>query len=108
VFQLKRYKDTTTLLTSEIPTGESKVSRFGVEEYLAGGVLILQLFEEPMMHQIFRVMYVRKMRWMPIPPIKLVYEIQRGEGIVIRGLLPDVLRYIQQGYQYGYYPYTTQ
>mgnify|MGYP001770711363 FL=1 len=110
VFQLKRYKDTTTLLTSEIPTGEAtKVSRFGVEEYLAGGVLILQLFEEPITHQILRVMYIRKMRWMPISPMKLVYEIQRGEGIIIRGTLTDVLRYIQQGmYQYGYYPYVTQ
>lgn len=110
VFQLKRYKDTTTILTSEIPTGEAaKVSRFGVEEYLAGGVLILQLFEDPVTHQIFRVMYIRKMRWTPISPIKLVYEIQEGEGIVVRGTLTDVLRYVQQSmYQYGYYPYTTQ
>ncbi|MGC8571567.1 ATPase domain-containing protein [Caldivirga sp.] len=110
VFQLKRYKDTTTLLTSEIPTGEAtKVSRFGVEEYLAGGVLILQLFEEPITHQILRVMYIRKMRWMPISPMKLVYEIQRGEGIIIRGTLTDVLRYVQQSmYQYSYYPYPTQ
>lgn len=112
VFQLKRYKDTTTILTSEIPTGEAtKISRFGVEEYLAGGVIILQFFEDPVYHQIFRVMYIRKMRWMPISPIKLVYEIQRGEGIIIRGTLTDVVRYIQQGtypYYYYYPTYPTQ
>ena len=107
VFQLKRYKDTTTILTSEIPTGEtSKVSRFGVEEYLAGGVIILQLFEEPITHRILRILYIRKMRWTPIPPTKLVYEIQRGEGIVILGMLSDVIRMINQGaYPYYYYPY---
>jgi len=76
VFNLKKLKDVTTLITSEIPTGETtKISRFGVEEYLASGVIIMHLYEDERTHEIYRVMYIRKMRWMKVQPIKLVFDI---------------------------------
>jgi RecA-superfamily ATPases implicated in signal transduction len=117
VFQLKRLKDVTTIMTSEIPTGEeNKLSRFGVEEYLASGVIMLSLREIAMANSDFgclaRVMFIRKMRWMPIRPIKLIYEIGPS-GIYIIGPLNDenTLNYYRNyycGQQYGqgyyYYP----
>ncbi len=54
VFQLKKLKDVTTIMTSEIPTGEeNKLSRFGVEEYLASGVIMLSLREVSMINSNF-------------------------------------------------------
>ncbi len=93
VFQLKRLKDVTTILTSEIPTGEeSKLSRFGVEEYLAGGVIMLSLKELNLgdsLPCLARIMFIRKMRWMPVRPIKLIYEIMSPYGIFVIGPLND-------------------
>ncbi len=100
VFQLKKFKDVTTVITSEIPTGEEKkISRFGVEEYLASGVIILSL-EEYYGH-LMRVMFIRKMRWTPINPVKLVFEIRYNEGIVVLKRLDEYLRELSQQYQYA-------
>ncbi|BDR93152.1 circadian clock protein KaiC [Vulcanisaeta souniana JCM 11219] len=120
VFQLKRMKDVTTIMTSEIPTGEeNKLSRFGVEEYLASGVIMLSLREVSLLNNDFgclaRVMFIRKMRWMPIRPIKLIYEIGPS-GIYVIGPLNDrnTLDYYRSyycGQQYSqgyYYPQTQQ
>ena len=95
VFQLKKLKDVTTLMTSEIPTGEEKkISRFGVEEYLASGVIVLSL-EEYYGH-LMRVMFIRKMRWTPISPVKLVFEIKYNDGIVVLKKLDEYLSELQQ------------
>ncbi|MFH1056832.1 MAG: ATPase domain-containing protein [Candidatus Micrarchaeota archaeon] len=51
-----RKLDCTALLTSESPTGEMALSRFGVEEFLTDG--ILQLFFTPPN----RALFIRKMR----------------------------------------------
>jgi circadian clock protein KaiC len=102
VFNLKKLKDVTTLITSEIPTGETtKISRFGVEEYLASGVIIMHLYEDERTHEIYRVMYIRKMRWMKVQPIKLAFDIYEPYGILIRGKLSQVLAaQYQPQYQY--------
>ena len=105
VFQLKKLKDVTTIITSEIPTGENKISRFGVEEYLAGGVIVLSL--EEYNNQLYRIMFIRKMRWMPVRPIKLVFDIVPYEGIIVYGTLDQVLRQQQYYSQYSY-PYVIQ
>ncbi len=95
VFQLKKLKDVTTVMTSEIPTGEEKkISRFGVEEYLASGVIVLSL-EEYYGH-LMRVMFIRKMRWTPINPVKLVFEIKYSDGIVVLKKLDEYLSELQQ------------
>ncbi len=98
VFQLKKFKDVTTVLTSEIPTGEEKkISRFGVEEYLASGVIVLTL--EEYYGRLMRVMFIRKMRWTPISPVKLVFEIRYNEGIVVLRKLDEYLQELAK--QYG-------
>ncbi len=98
VFQLKKFKDVTTVLTSEIPTGEEKkISRFGVEEYLASGVIVLTL--EEYFGRLMRVMFIRKMRWTPISPVKLVFEIRYSEGIVVLRRLDEYLQELSR--QYG-------
>jgi len=84
VFQLRKLSNVVTLMTSEIPTGENKISRFGVEEYLAGGVIKLELRE--ICGNVVRVMFIRKMRWTPVRPIKLLYDIYYGYGIYIYDL----------------------
>ena len=91
VFQLRKLSNVVTLLTSEIPTGENKISRFGVEEYLAGGVIKLELRE--VCGNVVRVMFIRKMRWTPVRPIKLLYDIYYGYGIYIYDLYD---RFIKQ------------
>lgn len=74
-------------MTSEIPTGSKKLSRFGVEEFLASGIIVLGM--EEFKGEILRIVYVRKARWAPAKPVKLVFDIEPGRGIVIKGLLKD-------------------
>ncbi|MBP1448746.1 MAG: recombinase RecA [Thermoproteus sp.] len=96
VFQLKKLKDVTTLMTSEIPTGENKISRFGVEEYLASGVIKLELQEYRGF--VFRVMFIRKMRWIPVRPMKLVFEIYPQYGIYVLDRLENFMKSIDSWY----------
>lgn len=96
VFQLRKIKDITTLLTSEIPTGENKISRFGVEEYLASGVIKLELMEYRGF--VFRVMFIRKMRWTAVRPQKLVFEIYPHYGIYILDRLENFMKQIDIWY----------
>ncbi len=74
----------TTIVTSEIPTGTNALSRYGVEEYLADGVIVLKIVKTRDGYK--RVMYIRKMRWTPVQPIELEFEIVSGQGIVIKGV----------------------
>ena len=85
IFALERERRVTTIMTSEIPTGSNKLSRFGVEEFLASGIIVLQLKE--IKGRVHRVMYIRKMRWTPVTPMKLVYRIEAGKGIIVEGPL---------------------
>jgi circadian clock protein KaiC len=96
VFQLRKIKDVTTLMTSEIPTGENKISRFGVEEYLASGVIKLELQEYRGF--VFRVMFIRKIRWTPVRPQKLVFEIYPHYGIYIIDRLENFMKQVDMWY----------
>ncbi|HDD33943.1 MAG TPA: recombinase RecA, partial [Thermofilaceae archaeon] len=89
VFAIERVGSLTTVLTSEIPTGSKQLSRFGVEEFLASGIIVLNIYE--VRGEILRVMYVRKARWAPARPTKFVFDIEPGRGIVIKGLLKDFI-----------------
>ncbi len=108
VFQLRKLKDVTTVMTSEIPTGENKISRFGVEEYLASGVIKLELQEYRGF--VFRVMFIRKMRWTAVRPQKLVFEIYPQYGIYVIDRLENFMKSIDRFYldvtqQYGQQEY---
>ncbi len=73
---------TTTLITSEIPTGSNQLSRFGVEEFLAAGIFVLGLRYAGSRY--VRTIWVRKMRWRPAEPAIYEFEIKPGKGIVVR------------------------
>ena len=90
VFAIERVGELTTILTSEIPTGSTKLSRFGVEEFLASGIVVLSI--EEIEGEIERVMYIRKARWSPVKPSKYIFDIVMGQGIVIRESLSEYLR----------------
>ncbi len=108
VFQLRKLKDVTTVMTSEIPTGENKISRFGVEEYLASGVIKLELFEYKGF--VTRVMFIRKMRWIEVRPQKLYFDIYRYHGMYVYGPLTDFVRSVDQWWhvQKSYYTQYSQ
>lgn len=71
----------TTLMTCDIPTGTTALSRFGYEEYLSSGVIVMGLVR--IGGRIVRTIYVRKMRWSPADSTIYTFEIVRGKGIVI-------------------------
>ncbi|MEM2218014.1 MAG: ATPase domain-containing protein [Thermofilaceae archaeon] len=89
VCALERIGTLTTVMTSEVPTGSKQLSRFGVEEFLASGIIVLGL--EEIKGDVRRVMYVRKARWTPAKPVKLIFDIETGKGIVIRGAYRDFI-----------------
>ncbi len=93
VFAIEKTGELTTIMTSEIPTGSTKLSRFGVEEFLASGIIVLSI--EEIDGEIERVMYIRKARWAPVKPSKYIFEIKTGEGIIIRESLSEYLRRIR-------------
>lgn len=85
IFSIEDKIGTTNLITSEVPTGENSISRFGVEEFLASGIIVLGLAKVG--NQVKRTLYVRKMRWTATNPTYYTFNIERGKGIVITGYL---------------------
>lgn len=90
VFALEKVGELTTVMTSEIPTGSTQLSRFGVEEFLASGIIVLSIQE--INGGIERIMYIRKARWAPVKPSKYVFDILPGRGIVIKASLAEYLK----------------
>lgn len=82
LINIERKIRTTTLVTSEIPTGTSQLSRFGVEEFLATGVLVLGL--KSVGGRYTRTIWIRKMRWSPAEPAMYEFEIVPGKGISVK------------------------
>ena len=75
---------TTNVLTSEIPTHATMaLSRYGVEEFLASGVIVLDL--EKNRDGFTRTLTIPKMRWTDVQPSTYVFEIIQGKGVVIDG-----------------------
>jgi len=83
VITIEKEFRTTTIITSEIPTGSNQISRFGVEEFLAAGVIVLGL--ERRGNKFYRTILIRKMRWRPVHPAIYYYDIVPGRGIVVKG-----------------------
>ncbi|MCC6039595.1 MAG: AAA family ATPase [Thermofilum sp.] len=95
VFAIEKTGELTTIMTSEIPTGSSKLSRFGVEEFLASGIIVLGI--EEIYGNVERVMYIRKARWAPVKPSKYIFDIVSGRGIVIREPLSEYIKRVSRG-----------
>ncbi|MEM3457264.1 MAG: ATPase domain-containing protein, partial [Thermofilum sp.] len=92
---IEKTGELTTIMTSEIPTGSTKLSRFGVEEFLASGIIVLGI--EEIYGNVERVMYIRKARWAPVKPSKYIFDIVSGKGIVIREPLSEYLKRMRRG-----------
>lgn len=77
----------TTLLTCDIPTGSNRLSRFGFEEFLSSGVIVLGVVR---FHgKLLKTIYVRKMRWSQADSAIYIFEIRPREGIIIREPLSE-------------------
>jgi circadian clock protein KaiC len=74
---------TTNLVSSIIDTGSNMISKFGVEEFFASGVIVLWMEREEMVYD--RVMMVRKMRGTPIDLRVRKFTIDSKTGITLYG-----------------------
>lgn len=79
---LEEVCNATTLLITDIPTGSTGLSRFGYEEFLASGVIVMGITR--LNGKLVRTLYVRKMRWSQMDPTIYTFDIQPGFGIVIK------------------------
>ena len=79
----------TTMLTCDIPTGSNRLSRFGFEEFLSSGVIVLGIVR--LRGKLLKTIYVRKMRWSKADSAIYIFEIRPIEGIVIRESLSEQL-----------------
>jgi len=71
----------TTMLTCDIPTGSNRLSRFGFEEFLSSGVIVLGVVR--FYGKLLKTIYVRKMRWSKADSAIYTFEIRPVEGVVI-------------------------
>jgi len=60
LIEIIRKKEITTIITTEVPEGSNATSRFGVEDFLADGIITLYYFREKSKR--YRGIEVRKMR----------------------------------------------
>ena len=87
VLAIERELGCTTLIVSEVPTGSNALSRFGVEEFLASGIITLGLMRRG--SQVYRTLCVRKMRWTAVDPVLYRFKIVKGVGVVVEGPLTE-------------------
>jgi len=81
MFSLEDNIGCTVLVTSPIPVGTKKFSRYGIEEFVVSGVILLNIAKE---EELRRVMFVRKMRETSTPLVKYSFDIMEGRGLVLR------------------------
>jgi len=90
VAAIEKFVGTTTIITSEIPTGSNALSRFGVEEFLSAGIIRLSI--ERMRHRNIRTIMVRKMRWTRVDLTPYVCDIRPIDGLVVGEDLPNFMK----------------
>lgn len=82
IFAIEDNLQCTILITSGIPSGTSALSRYGVEEFVAEGVIVLDFGIRD--SQRVRTLFIRKMRSTPTDLNDHVFEILPHRGIVIK------------------------
>lgn len=82
IFQLEALPNCTTLLTSYIPVGSTKLSCFGIEEFASSGIIHLRLIT--LNNKRVRAIGVRKMRGTRIDLSEYSFEIMPERGLVLR------------------------
>ncbi|RLF09824.1 MAG: recombinase RecA [Thermoprotei archaeon] len=87
VLAIERELGCTTFIVSEVPTGSNSLSRFGVEEFLASGIITLGLLRRG--DHVYRTLCIRKMRWTAVDPVLYKFRVEKGLGIVVEGPIAE-------------------
>ncbi len=82
IFMLETIPTCTTMLTSYVPVGSTKMSHHGIEEFAASGIILLRLVH--LNHNVVRSIRVRKMRGTRIDLTEYSFEILPNRGLVLR------------------------
>jgi circadian clock protein KaiC len=85
IFSIDDNLKCTTLITSGIPSGTSRLSQYEVEEFVVSGIIVIGVSR--IQERRVRTLYVRKMRGTPTDLNDHVFEILPRRGIVIREAL---------------------
>jgi circadian clock protein KaiC len=82
VFAIEEKLKCTTIMTSHIPVGTNQLSQFGVEEFIASGIIVLRMVKPE--NKFVRSIFVRKLRGTKTDLTEYSFEITRGRGLVLR------------------------
>lgn len=85
----------TLVLTCDIPSGSRGLSRYGFEEFLASGIVVMGLMENR--GRLVRTIYVRKMRWSPMDPRVFAFDIRPQEGVVVNKPVEELQQTSEKG-----------
>lgn len=77
--ELIREKGVTCLITTEIPENSQLISRFGIEDFLADGIIVMYYFREGPRR--FRGIEVRKMRGTAHSDLVHLYKLEPDVGV---------------------------
>lgn len=81
LIEIIRAKNITALITTELPEDSSGISRFGIEDFLSDGIIVLYYFREGAKR--YRGLEVRKMRGTNHSSDIHLYKINSGQGIQV-------------------------
>ncbi len=82
IFEIESVPNCTSLLTSYIPVGSTKVSCFGIEEFASSGIIHLRLLSQN--NKRIRTIHIRKMRGTRIDLSEYSFEILPERGVTLR------------------------
>ena len=82
IFPIEDNLKCTTIITSGIPSGTSRLSQYEVEEFIVSGIIVLGV--SATQGSRVRTLYIRKMRGTPTDLNDHIFEILPQRGIVIR------------------------
>jgi circadian clock protein KaiC len=82
IFSIEDNLGCTTLLTSHMLSGSERLSRFGVEEFIVSGIVLLRIVRAQ--NRYIRTLFVRKMRGTAVDLTEYSFDIIRTRGIVLR------------------------
>ncbi len=77
--ELIREKGVTALITTEVPENSELISRFGIEDFLADGIVVMYYFREGARR--FRGIEVRKMRGTAHSDLVHLYKLEPNVGV---------------------------
>ena len=81
LIEIIRQKDITAMITTELPENSKGISRFGIEDFLSDGIIVLYYFREGAKR--YRGLEVRKMRGTHHSSDIHLYKISTGQGIQV-------------------------